>query len=274
MVFLLLHFHRICHVILHDSLANRLPKRTSISGEMEICLKYMSMQRKLTSEEIGALHAFVRQHYVEFYDVELELVDHLANDIETQWQAETQVSFEQALHIAFKKFGVFGFMDVVEQQVNKLSAMYYKESFRLLKQFFTLPKVIFSIALALVIFLMLRVSEQNATINIIDMLSGAGILFVVFQLVRLFILRRKRVKGKQLKWLLDQVLYHLEIWPYYIMFFWLFNFNLGERKSIFALIFQAFFITLILLYIYILKATIIPQIKADRERQIQQLTRV
>ncbi|MGS4345840.1 hypothetical protein ACKUSY_09690 [Myroides odoratus] len=232
------------------------------------------MEKKLTLEQIEALHAFVRKHYVEFYDVELELVDHLANDIETQWQEGAQVSFEQALHIAFKKFGVFGFMDVVEENVNKLSTVYYKESFRLLKSFFTLPKIIFSVAFALFIYVLLQFSEQQMTVSVVDVLTGGGMLFVVFQLIRLFFLRRKMEKQKKAKWLLDEVLYQLEIWPYYIMFFWLFEFTLVEGKSIFALILQTIVLTLTFLYIYILKVIIIPQIKTDRERQQQQLMRV
>jgi hypothetical protein len=41
---------------------------------------------KLTIEQIDRLSLFTRQHYVEWYDLQSELVDHLANAIETQWQ--------------------------------------------------------------------------------------------------------------------------------------------------------------------------------------------
>ncbi|WP_320240732.1 hypothetical protein [Tenacibaculum sp. 1B UA] len=37
---------------------------------------------KLTDQHIEQLYKFTRQHYVEHYDVQTELVDHLANDIE------------------------------------------------------------------------------------------------------------------------------------------------------------------------------------------------
>lgn len=40
---------------------------------------------KLTPEQIQELYKFTRQHYVEHYDVQTELVDHLANDIEQIW---------------------------------------------------------------------------------------------------------------------------------------------------------------------------------------------
>ena len=41
---------------------------------------------KLTTEQIDQLYRFTRQHYVEWYDLQTELVDHLANAIEEQWQ--------------------------------------------------------------------------------------------------------------------------------------------------------------------------------------------
>ena len=64
---------------------------------------------KLTSQHIDQLYKFTRAHYVEWYDLQTELVDHLANDIENIWKKEPNLSFDQAKNKAFKKFGVFGF---------------------------------------------------------------------------------------------------------------------------------------------------------------------
>ena len=36
--------------------------------------------KKLTSEQIDQLYLFTRQHFVEYYDLQTELVDHLAHD--------------------------------------------------------------------------------------------------------------------------------------------------------------------------------------------------
>jgi hypothetical protein len=69
---------------------------------------------KLTASQIDNLFKFTRKHYVYHYDVQSELVDHLANDIESIWQETPNLSFEQARDKSFKKFGVFGFMDVIE----------------------------------------------------------------------------------------------------------------------------------------------------------------
>lgn len=47
------------------------------------------------------------------YDVQTELVDHLANDIEQIWVAQPLLTFEQARDVSFKQFGVFGYISLV-----------------------------------------------------------------------------------------------------------------------------------------------------------------
>lgn len=229
------------------------------------------MERKITLQEIEQLHRFVRRHYVEFYDVELELVDHLANDIEAQWQEDTQLSFDLALDQAFKKFGIFGFTDVIEQKTNELNKVYYKESFRLLRTFFTIPKIVISIALSLIIYVILRFVGKELSINVKEIARGAVFLFFMYQFIRLQLRRAKQNKKSQLKWLLQTVVFNLEIWPYYLMFMFFFQIFMFEGTSNFSLISQTMVITLTILYVYVLKAVIIPQVKEDLRIQKQRV---
>ncbi|WP_010251009.1 hypothetical protein [Myroides injenensis] len=109
--------------------------------------------KKLTNQEIEVLHQFVQKHYVEYYDVEVELVDHLANGIEKQWEEDNQLPFEQALNIEFKKFGIFGFSEIVEKKEKQLSWYYYKELFKAIGNYFSSPKIICIVALLSMLFL-------------------------------------------------------------------------------------------------------------------------
>ena len=81
---------------------------------------------QLTNEQIEKLYLFTRQHFVEWYDLQTELVDHLANAIEEQWQTNPKRTFDEALQIEFKKFGVFGFSDVVQERQVVLEKKYRK----------------------------------------------------------------------------------------------------------------------------------------------------
>jgi len=45
--------------------------------------------KKLNVYQIEKLYDFTKKHYVDYYDLQTELVDHLANAIETEWQSNT-----------------------------------------------------------------------------------------------------------------------------------------------------------------------------------------
>ncbi|MBP8793257.1 MAG: hypothetical protein KBE41_13120 [Lutibacter sp.] len=102
---------------------------------------------KLTKEQINQLYTFTRQHYVEHFDLQTELVDHLANDIEHIWQENATLSFEEARDTSFKKFGVFGFMDVVGERTSALNRKYWKLVWVLFKDFFKIPQLISTVLL-------------------------------------------------------------------------------------------------------------------------------
>jgi hypothetical protein len=66
---------------------------------------------QLTTSQIDKLFTFTRQHFGRYYDLQSELVDHLANSIEAQWEFLNE--HLRRLKYQFKKFGIYGFMDVV-----------------------------------------------------------------------------------------------------------------------------------------------------------------
>ena len=100
---------------------------------------------ELTTKNIEQLYKFTKDHFVDWYDLQTELVDHLANDIEEIWKKNPSISFETARDISFKKFGIFGFGDIVEQKQNALSKHYWKEVLKEFVQFFRLPKIILTV---------------------------------------------------------------------------------------------------------------------------------
>lgn len=100
---------------------------------------------KLTSEQIETLYFFTCKHFVEWYDLQSELVDHLANSIEAAWEADPNLSFEAALQIQFQKFGVFGFTGIIEQRQKFLGKKYQKLIWTYYREFFRLPKIVLTV---------------------------------------------------------------------------------------------------------------------------------
>lgn len=108
--------------------------------------------KKVSPQQINRLFQFTDQHFVDYYDVQLELVDHLANAIEEQWQEDPNKDFETALQEEFKKFGVFGFLEVVEARQEAMQKRYHQLMWKEAKEFLKLPKVFITAACFIILF--------------------------------------------------------------------------------------------------------------------------
>ena len=140
---------------------------------------------KLTPQQIEQLYQFTRQHYVEWYDLQTELVDHLANSIETQWQENPKISFEDALQVEFKKFGVFGFMNVVEERQIALGKKYNKLVWQHFKSFFTIPKIIGTATVfAILVQLLLKFEHAYLIVSSLFVLSTFLFWFGIVKMSR------------------------------------------------------------------------------------------
>lgn len=154
----------------------------------------------LTENHIEQLYKFTRQHFVYHYDVQTELVDHLANDIEQTWEENSNLSFEQARDKSFKKFGIFGFMNVVEQKQKAMNKRYWKIILRFAKEWFTLPKVITTSLIFILFFTVLRSTFAE------EIMFLSIFVLVIVDFYYLFKSRGKRKKEKDKTFLLESMI--------------------------------------------------------------------
>ena len=164
-----------------------------------------SQQMKLTTIEIDRLYKFTREHFVYHYDLQTELVDHLANGIEKRWEENPKLSFDDALHLEFKEFGIFGFSDMIEKHNGVLSKKYTKIIFRFMREYIKLPKIIGTICAILALFYVIR--YVAAGLWIIGFLSV--MLFFYFT-VSLFYLNRqykRKAKKTDKRWKLEEMIF-------------------------------------------------------------------
>ena len=85
---------------------------------------------KLSKDQIQELYTFTRKRLVEHYDLQTELVDHLANGIEAHWVTNDKVPFKEALANEFKKFGHFGFRSIIKKRKKVMLKKYRSLIFR------------------------------------------------------------------------------------------------------------------------------------------------
>lgn len=210
--------------------------------------------KKVSDEEIEKLYAFTRKHFVDYYDLQVELVDHLANAIEEKWQQWPHLSFDDALKAEFKKFGIFGFTGIVEKRQLALQKKYNKLLWGYFKEFFRLPKIMLTIALIVFV--------ANA-MHYVHPVTGGMLAFAIllYSLVRFFVLNsiyNKKVKKTGRRWMLEETIFRCGGAPLIIFIPYNFFHSLfKDEYSVTAQWIMATLIVLFALYQYIILYVII-----------------
>ncbi len=163
--------------------------------------------KQLSKAQIDSLFDFVKKHYVEWYDLQLELVDHLATDIENIMDKNPNISFEKARDIAFKKFGITGFYDVIEARKRAI----HKHILRLLvKEMFSVVlslKIIFFMGLWL-LFYKFFINFPKINKYIFFTVLFFLLIFSMITIIRYKFKMQKELKQKNKIFLYESVLFN------------------------------------------------------------------
>jgi hypothetical protein len=158
---------------------------------------------KLTELQIQKLYTFTQKHYVDWYDVQTELVDHLANGIEGHLIQNPNATFESALNSEFKKFGIMGFNDFIKEKTKALNTHYRKLVWTYFINFFKLPKILMTMFLIWAYYQLLILLPNRLWI-----VAPTAILLLVIPIWKLYqqsqIIRRVK-KETNKKWLFDNI---------------------------------------------------------------------
>lgn len=171
------------------------------------------MKKELTAEQINQLFSICEKYDVKYYDVQIELVDHMACQIEAIWETKPQLSFDDALYKVLKEFGVdplfhasYGsllptpftkfftnnisvFDEVKKSKEKELVQKYSRLQRKYLGEFIKLPKIILTITLVLVVYFILQNSPNSTTTSL--WIVGA---YSVFLLLFLFVFYPKSLR--------------------------------------------------------------------------------
>lgn len=160
---------------------------------------------QLNQDQILELYKFTRAHFVVHYDLQTELVDHLANGIEQQWQENPNKTFKEALTTEFKKFGVFGFHDVIAERTKALSKRYYKLLWCFFKEWFRLPKLAITLSVFFALFAVLHtLANSNYGLWFSALLFSVLIGGYIFRAMQF----KKHLKAKEKRWMLEDLIFN------------------------------------------------------------------
>ena len=210
---------------------------------------------QLTSQQIDQLFTFTRQHYVEWYDLQSELVDHLANAIEAQIQENPNLTFDQALNIEFKKFGVFGFMDVVESRQAALGKKYNAIVWLHFKTFFAVPKIVLTVAMIAVFYTILKVITIKEYVFMgFYMLLIAAMFYEIYKSHKT---RNNKKRTGEKRWLFEEIISQygnfagIIIFPFNMMT-QTFNHSNSLLSNDFGIMAVSFFLVSLSLFLFII----------------------
>lgn len=205
--------------------------------------------RKISEGQVEALYLFTRQHYVEFYDVQTELVDHLANGIEAQWEKNPEIPFEEALQKEFKKFGVYGFSDVVEKRQRAMEKKYWKIIWKEAKRIIQQPKIAFSILFLFGLSCFLLTSQEGIYV-LMALVVLLSLFTIIFCTGKTNNLKKKKKKGEKI-YLLEAIIFNAG-GAFSLMWLPIHILNISEVSgNFYANLLMAFLIVLISLTSYI-----------------------
>lgn len=172
------------------------------------------MKKTVNEVQIQRLFKFTLEENVRYYDVRIELVDHLANSIEKIWEGQPDMDFDAALESAADEFGINGFSDVVLFRKGTLSKFYNRLLLSKLVDFFKLPKILLICSLVLLLFFV-SIFLQNHILFFsfifacIALAPFVGYLFMFLFRKNVFFARRKRSTVQYKKgemWLLETII--------------------------------------------------------------------
>ncbi len=157
----------------------------------------MPIPTPLTDEQIDILFAFVKSKYVDFYDVQVELVDHLASEVEQRMGETPEITFESALQQVYSGFGIFGFLDVVEKKALSVERRNRKLWWEKTKELFRLPLIVGSLILALFLYIVFDSLDLDIFVIGNALLAVVGYFMVYFRLKERFPLKEYKLTSFQ-----------------------------------------------------------------------------
>lgn len=161
---------------------------------------------KLSQDQIQELYNFTRRRLVEHYGLQTELVDHLANGIEKQWEQNTDIDFDAALRAEFEKFGHFGFRNILKRRKKAMNKKYNRIIWSFYKAYFRWPKIAGMLIGSLTMFMVLRhlSTEYKWLMVSLAILPIAGyFMYIAFK-------RQKEYHAKigiEKRWMLQEKIY-------------------------------------------------------------------
>lgn len=178
-------------------------------------------KRELTQKELQEIYAFCKRKDIQYLELRMELVDHIASRIEALWEDQPKMSFQEAFHKIYKSFGIFGLSEVAEGHNKVVLKRFYQKAWHELIHWFKMPQIFATLSGLVALYFLLNSFPPLAVVVFY------GILATVLGVFIYAYVERRRMR-KVLDGDLSVTMGSLYQWGWLIYFFYFLPFqNLG-----------------------------------------------
>ena len=178
----------------------------------------------------------------------------MANAIERQWQENLKLTFDQALNSEFKKFGIFGFQDVIEKKQKAMTKIYNRFIWQNFKDFFTISNTIVTFSIGMLLFWLFSLPFINHNILVIFIVPQ--IIIMIYQSIQ----HRKSIKTRQKsnskKWFLEEMIRNVGSSMGLFFLAWQFILKINNLDNLYIRIVASIAIVVSFVFFYIIVFTI------------------
>ena len=153
---------------------------------------------KLTEEQITYIENYIKSFDIKYYEVYMEILDHMILSVEAILEENKEITFEDAvLKAKVDGFGKKGFRGMMDEKLKLAQNQARKQNNKMIKEYFTFPKIMMTIAVFVGFFLFLMLFDDPRKSYVF---SSATVIFIgLFQ----YFYFNKFLKIKKLYILID-----------------------------------------------------------------------
>jgi hypothetical protein len=148
---------------------------------------------KLTTEQVDAVFDYVASHDIKWYELQIELTDHLVSIMEEMWKQDTKLSFHQVKYQAEERFGRNYFKEIEAERRKILQKQFNHNQRKMVLEYLKFPKIALSM---LMVFVVYRISFYFEDISFyIKILYGIVFSASLFTMLNWY--RYRNINGKK-----------------------------------------------------------------------------
>lgn len=147
---------------------------------------------KLSAEEVNYVFNYIKNIDVKFYELQVELTDHLVLIMEEIWTEDPELTFHQVMFRAEQRFGKNYFKEVEKERKMILRKEFNRQHRKMVSEYLKFPKIALSI---LMVFVVYRISFYFEDISFyIKILYGILLGASLFTMLNWY--RYRKINGK------------------------------------------------------------------------------